>query len=365
MKNLKLIGFLMILASSLMFIQCTSDPIEGLAGANGANGANGADGTDGVNGADGTAECVACHNVANIDHAKASYLLSVHAQETLHATQNAAKTEDFILTTSDYTNRTGCVECHTSGGYIDKMNGVTLKTGAGVAEHDPAYPAGQQAVSCTTCHNKHSTFDFANDGFDFALRQALMPVALTAPNANYTIAMGSSNTCVNCHQPRGLAPTTATVKLSSRFGPHHGPQSTMLEGIQGALYVGSTVYPAPQSAGHRTGASCTSCHMGETTDGTDGAHSWHVTENTCLECHTSGAPTEVSGYAADMATLEGLLVAKGAFSSTADAFTSNTVDLKVAQAAWNFAMLREDRSNGIHNPNYAKALLKNSIQAAQ
>ena len=47
MKNLKLIGFLMILASSLMFIQCTSDPIPGIAGADGINGENGADGTDG------------------------------------------------------------------------------------------------------------------------------------------------------------------------------------------------------------------------------------------------------------------------------------------------------------------------------
>ncbi len=364
MKNLKLIGFLMILASSLMFIQCTSSLDEGPQGLAGANGQNGVDGTDGVDGVDGTAECIACHNVQNKEHAQASYLLSVHAQETLHATQNAAKTEDFILTTSDYTNRTGCVECHTSGGYIDKMNGVTLKTGAGVAEHDPAYPAGKQAITCTTCHDKHSTFDFANDGFDFALRQALRPVALTAPNANYTIDMGSSNTCVNCHQPRGIPPTTATVKLSSRFGPHHGPQSTLLEGIQGALYVGSTAYPVPGSATHRSGASCTACHMGETTDGTDGAHSWHPTENACLACHAT-EPTEVTGYAADMATLQSLLVAKGAFDATADAFTSNTVDLKVAQAAWNFALLREDRSHGIHNPNYAKALLKNSIEAAQ
>ena len=62
MKNLKLIGFLMILASSLMFIQCTSDPIEGPQGIAGVDGIDGTDGLNGVDGVDGTASCVACHN---------------------------------------------------------------------------------------------------------------------------------------------------------------------------------------------------------------------------------------------------------------------------------------------------------------
>ena len=357
MKNLKLIGFLMILASSLMFIQCTSSLDEGPQGIAGQDGTDGIDGSDGVDGVNGTAECIACHNVQNKEHAQASYLLSVHAQETLHFDSGSGLT----LPTSSYANRSNCIQCHTSQGYIDNIDGKTLSTTGTIT--NPTYP-GKQTITCTTCHDKHSTFDFANDGFDFALRQALRPVALIATGADYTIDMGSSNTCVNCHQPRGIPPTTATVKLSSRFGPHHGPQSTMLEGIQGALYVGSTAYPVPGSATHRSGASCTACHMGETTNGTDGAHSWHPTENACLACHAT-EPTEVTGYAADMATLETLLIAKGAFDATTDAFTSNTVDLKVAQAAWNFALLREDRSNGIHNPNYAKALLKNSIEAAQ
>lgn len=364
MKNLKLTALLMILATSLLFIQCTSDVITGPEGIAGIDGVDGVDGVGGVDGVDGTAECIVCHNTETKEHAEATYLLSVHAKQTMHETTDI-NGGAMNLTTSDYTNRTGCVECHTSGGYIDKMNGMPLATGDGVAAFDPAYPAGKQAITCTTCHDKHSTFDFANDGYDFALRQGLMAVNLTAPNANYTIDMGSSNTCVNCHQPRGIVPTTATVKLSSRFGPHHGPQSTLLEGIQGAEIAGAVAYPVVGSAAHRTGASCTTCHMGEPSSATahDGLHSWHPTASTCLTCHTGGAPAGVAGYDADMATLQGLLVTKGAFSTTTDAFTSNTVDLIVAQAAWNFAVLREDRSKGIHNPNYTKALLKNSIDA--
>lgn len=321
----------------------------------------GADGTNGTNGLDGTAQCVVCHSNSHMDLAKMSYSLSVHAVETMHATTNAAGTETFNLTTSDYTNRTGCVECHTSQGYIDKANGTVLATGLGVAERNPAYP-GKQTITCTTCHDKHSSFDFKNDGNDYALRQGIKPFFLDKDPA-YSIDMGTSNTCVKCHQPRGLPPVSGNIKLSSRFGPHHGPQSTLLEGIQGALIVGATPYPAPKSSAHRKNASCVTCHMGATSDGKNGAHSWHPTPNACIKCHTGGAPTSVAGFEGDMATLKGLLVAKGAFSLTTNAFTSNTVDIKIAQAAWNYALLMEDRSNGVHNPVYAKALLKNSIDA--
>jgi len=327
-------------------------PVPGPAGENGTNG------TNGIN---GTTECSTCHSNSYRDPIKASYALSVHAIETLHETKDASGAT-INLKTSEYTNRTGCVQCHTSQGYIDKLNGDVLNTGTGTALGFPAYPKDKQAISCSTCHNKHSSFDFKNDGNDFALRQGFTPVALDQ-DPSYKIDMGTSNTCVNCHQPRGLPPTSGDVKLSSRFGPHHGPQSTLLEGIQGALIVGSTPYPAPKSAKHRTGSSCVNCHMGKTTDGKNGAHTWHPTPNACLTCHTGGAPAAVTGFDADMATLQGLLVAKGAYSLTTNAFTSNTVPIKVAQAAWNYALLKEDLSKGVHNPTYAKALLKNSIEA--
>ena len=60
MKNLKLLGYLMVFASALLCVQCTSDPIPGPAGADGTDGINGIDGVDGV---DGSAEsCIACHS---------------------------------------------------------------------------------------------------------------------------------------------------------------------------------------------------------------------------------------------------------------------------------------------------------------
>jgi len=105
--------------------------------------------------------------------------------------------------------------------------------------------------------------------------------------------------------------------------------------------------------------------MGETTDGNDGAHSWHKTENICLGFNSGGAPEGVEGYDANMAILAGLLESKGMFNAENDNFNLVTVPLKEAQASWNFALLREDRSKAVHDPDYAKALIANSIEALQ
>ncbi len=50
MKNLKFLSFLMLLASSLLFIQCTSDLETGPPGKDGQNGIDGLDGQDGLDG---------------------------------------------------------------------------------------------------------------------------------------------------------------------------------------------------------------------------------------------------------------------------------------------------------------------------
>ena len=40
-----------------------------------------------------------------------------------------------------------------------------------------------------------------------------------------------------------------------------------------------------------------------------------------------------------------------------------TYTITQAQAAWNYLTVVEDQSNGVHNPAYTKALIKNSIEA--
>jgi hypothetical protein len=54
MKNLKLFGSLMVFASALLCVQCTSDPITGPPGTDGIDGIDGQDGQDGVSTGAGT-----------------------------------------------------------------------------------------------------------------------------------------------------------------------------------------------------------------------------------------------------------------------------------------------------------------------
>jgi hypothetical protein len=375
----------MIVASSLMFFQCTSEytPITG---------ADGLDGIDGIDGVDGTASCVACHSASHRDPINDAYALSAHGNPSILWNGQSLP---------EYTNRTYCTQCHSNEGYVEYQ-----ETGAIQAAY--AIPT---ALSCTGCHSDHETFDFENDGQDYALRN-IEPLQLMVDDTYHIDYGNTSNACISCHQPRRFGPTddgfgTFTV-TSSHWGPHYGAQSTVLEGIGGALIAGSMGYPGIASAAHRTGASCVSCHMGETTDTSDGSHTMVPTENACTTCHSNGVPTEVSGLAADLITLAGLLenvvgweyqyevdingdlvedingdpiivldingdpvtlevigILVGGSPNTGSFGEGATFTIIEAQAAWNYRYLYQDHSQGIHNPDYAKALIVNSIEALQ
>ena len=338
----------MILVSSLLFIQCTSDPIAGPQGIAGIDGVDGVDGINGQDGSDAEASCIACHSNSNRDPIHTSYAMSGHAAGGAVGYAGG---------------RSGCAQCHSNEGYIDYM-----ETGA----TNPDGYTGQGVIGCTTCHSKHSTFDFENDGHDYALRD-FEPVELiigsTLDNPSGIIDYeGTSNNCAFCHQPRRTPPTDDGSGIfnitSSHYGPHYGAQTTMLEGIQGANIPGSVEYPAPGTATHRTSASCVSCHMGEP-NADDGAHTFNPSINSCTSCHTSlteldyhGVQTEVDEL---MAELKTLLTANGVFDAEGNLITGEH-PVGLANAFWNWKFIYQDHSHGVHNPKYTLALLKNSIE---
>ncbi|MDM9632096.1 hypothetical protein [Robiginitalea aurantiaca] len=371
MKVNKFFGLLMILASAFLFVNCTSDPQPGPPGQDGIDGIDGIDGTDG---ADGTASCVSCHANSTREPIFEAFALSAHGAGGTFARGN----------------RASCAQCHGSEGFIDYVTmGAIDTTGLTPEGIAPKYnPA--MAVNCNTCHSSHRTFDFENDGPDYALRNPDPSDLVLAPGI--TIDFGdASNNCITCHQPRNSyeIPTTNTsgvyVVTSTRFGPHHSPQSTMLEGILGAEISGSTGYPARASATHRTGSSCVQCHMGDATAADEGGHSWNPTEAACVQCHPNGAPEGIENFEADMSTLLALLtqVEGEGYDEDEDGniipngepvigilqengrSRQGIFPTAAAQAAWNYKTLEEDQSKGTHNPNYSKALLKNSLEALQ
>ena len=376
MRRHKFFGILMLMVSGLLFVQCTSDPIAGPPGQDGRDGIDGIDGQDGVS---GTASCVSCHNNTLRGEIAASFDLSAHGSGSVGFAEGRGGSPGNV-----------CAQCHGSEGFIDW---VTIGAADTLGYENPT------TINCSTCHSNHRTFDFENDGPDYALRNPDPSSLSLAPST--TIDFGdASNNCIACHQPRPSYPIPALnadgtyVVTSTRFAPHYGPQSTMLEGVLGAELPGAEAYPARASAAHRTDASCVSCHMGESNVASVGGHSWNPVEENCIECHGS-VPGEASGYTADMATLLALLRnvegvayevdsegdpvfdANGDYIPTTtpvigiiqanDPYRTNTGIFSdvAAMAAWNYTTVYHDQSRGIHNPEYTKALIKNSIEALQ
>jgi len=332
MKKIKFLSYLMI-ATSLLFVQCTTDPIPG------ASGEDGVDGVDGQDGASGTTECAACHNISTSEAVHASYLFSGHAAGNAVGYSNYGAS---------------CASCHSNEGYIDYM---TMGT---VNDHDSF-----TAISCTTCHSEHKTFDFENDGYDFALR-SLRPTTLMTDDT-YTINYeGTSNSCAYCHQARRSPPESVDgmAVVGGHYGPHHGPQSNFLEGLTGAELQGSLDYPVVASGVHRQGSSCTECHMGLSDGEIDGNHTWITSSTSCTTCHPAGAPDGVVGLKEDMVVLLALCVDAGVAEVVDGAVheVTGTYPTEVAWAFWNYLLVAEDSSNGTHNPDYAKALVGNSIE---
>ena len=102
-----------------------------------------------------------------------------------------------------------------------------------------------------------------------------------------------------------------------------------------------------------------------------GGHSLIPSLKACNTCHNAsdknfdhnGVQTEI---AADLVKLSDLLVAKGLIVKNTDGTfspVSATVPMVQAQATFNYFGLMDDRSEGVHNPPYIRALLLNSIEA--
>jgi formate-dependent nitrite reductase cytochrome c552 subunit len=382
MKNLKFIHYLMIVASSLMFMQCTSDyqSIDGVDGVDGIDGVDGADGTDGLD--TSAAACIECHSDT---HREGIYLAYFDAKHSSGSSWARGTSES-------------CAACHNNEGFIDYIETGAVATGG----YNISNP-----ITCTGCHNDHRSFDFENDGNDMAVRTLdAVDFRVFAEDDNlddYVLDYGNaSNLCANCHQPRRGTPTSTDypgkyMNTSTHWGPHHGPQTALLEGLLGAYTTFTLVeaIPAVQQAAHRTDTgACIDCHMGGTSDGSYG-HSWNPAGTNCASCHS--APFEdliVDGLAEDLETLGALLenvvgqaVARvdGEYEPVfeADGVTpvetigivhfddgewhpaTGLFDLKIAEAAWNFLFIIEDKSGGIHNPNYANSIIKNSIAAIE
>ncbi|MHA7109763.1 hypothetical protein ACRTDU_06530 [Sunxiuqinia elliptica] len=334
---------LLFVASLVLFIipACVKEGPPGL------DGADGADGADGSDGADGHVTCLVCHGGDNIEAIQGQFAMSVH-KSGVNAVAYAGA-------------RASCAACHSHEGFVQ------------YAEFGEVFGniTSPNAWECGTCHGLHDSFD----SDDYALRLT-DPVAPIFNDAITMDLQGNSNLCANCHQSRRAEPNETnpgeeTFYISStHYGPHHGAQANVVAGVGFAEIDGSSPYPEAGSNFHLNQASCVGCHMAEFSSG-QGGHSWIPNVDACNDCHDAnledynygGVQTEMHE---SLAELRDLLLDRGVIAGNEeDGFhpVVGTYPMIEARAFFNWVGLEEDRSLGVHNPKYVRALLNNSIEA--
>jgi hypothetical protein len=315
-------------------------------------------------------ECMKCHN----DETGALLQAEGEWSHSIHASGNSV----------DYTNRDGasndCTKCHNQQGFIKWLDSGLVE---GPYEN-------VSAIGCFTCHDPHTRGDMS-------LRIAS---AYTLTNG-VVFDHGKANLCANCHHNRTdvRVEVVDNKTLSTRFGPHHGPQADLLQGTGGYQYAGYTYTTSGHAGGVDDG--CIGCHMGnpQVHDGNKiGGHSWNMVDEEsgynlaplCTPCHAKAKTSfdfiadtvkatydfdkdgVVEGYQTEfvglMDSLGKVLYGKGVMTRTITGsdttYTPKAVavaDKGITGAVWNYQMLEEDRSEGIHNFKYAKDLIWSSI----
>jgi hypothetical protein len=251
---------------------------------------------------------------------------------------------------------TSCAGCHGTEGAKQRIN-------AGLPPHDPSVE-GVENVSpydCRTCHNIHTTYTLD----DFSLTGGEQ--AVTLENSDGTFDGGQGNLCANCHQIRNEPPTAdgGNVEITSgRFGTHYGVEAQMLLGVGGLGVTG-------ESSAHYeiVDDTCVGCHMGEERN-----HTYLPAVGRCQECHDEAENFDVAGVQTEVAAmleeLHGIFVAEGMLDPDSDQWIATgdaplTVSEAVAQAMWNYKLVTYDGSMGVHNADYAKALLEQALAAMQ
>lgn len=323
--------------SRLLFV-CLLIPLLAMLGCTGDTGPIGPQGPAGDQGPAGNSTCSDCHNDTNLISGKLNQW-----KDTLHGSGEA-----YLRGTS-----ASCAGCHSGHAFMQRIE-AGLQPDE-VTEGDPE-PTRQD---CRACHMIHDTYTSA----DWAVRgtNAVPLFAITGA----TFDGGLGNLCVNCHQPRRDFPEPVNgdiTGISSHWGPHHGPQSAMILGRAGA-----GVSDMPNVFHMNVPDTCVHCHMG---DGRE-----HYFEPAVSSCNVSGCHSNLTNFdyhrvqtvVDSMTTVLGDLLLQNNLidQNNEDGHpTVTSAPLNQAVALWNWIYVaHEDKSHGVHNSNYAKALLQAGIDS--
>ncbi len=244
-------------------------------------------------------------------------------------------------------NNPACTGCHSGSGFS-----AAIAAGVNNTDAQKSALSNPSRIDCRACHQIHTTYTKA----DWKL-ETVAPVKLIASGATYDGGMG--NICANCHQQRTAFPAAVDGKVkvdSTHWGGHHGPETALLLGVGGANVTGT---PGPH---YKVTDTCVTCHLGGA--GTDANHSFVPVVGTCVQCHSTATSLDVNGEQTAMTKqleeVKTALTTKGLLDKTGTIVPGDYAT-GYASALWNYLLVDEDKSLGVHNPVYAKALLDDAL----
>jgi hypothetical protein len=275
--------------------------------------------------------------------------------------------------TSQNNSLANCIRCHDAKGYINFTKGLTTNTtGMTVASH--------LSITCATCHDPHGNSNFAS------LRQSPAESDTLANGMQITLG-GTGKLCMDCHKNRTDNNKTVLTSVSNPYwGPHHSVQTDILYG-QNAAQFSSTPYLTNSHIYAVTDA-CVTCHMVATPDTGNvnrdkvGGHSWnlHNPENgfdytaACVTCHGpknsfndfkalndfdgNGAVESIPDEVKGLLTSISILLPPTGQDSVSWTMIRDLNDLTVKKAYWNYRLISNDGSNGMHNSKFTLDVLQ-------
>ncbi len=316
--------------------------------------------------------CAQCHNEPPRHNEVVQWEKSLHSEAVFEVTTGS---------NANTNNLNDCVRCHDGQGYVNFTKGLTTDARTWTEE------ANASRIPCATCHDPHGSSN------SFQLRSRPEGSDTLATGYRYTElhTLGSGATCLDCHKSRRNSATYVNTTVDQRWGPHLSTQGDVFLGMNAAEfdrpYLTSPHKFAVQDA-------CNGCHMTEAISDTNNTnwnevsgHTWKLfNENTgyyhtekCIDCHgeksswddftargdfdndgtTESIPIEIDGL---LQLLRINLPPKG-LDSISWQMIRDSNDINIKKAYFNYQLILNDGSKGMHNTAFEVDVLVQSIRA--
>ena len=339
------------------------------------------------------ATCADCHNSSATNQA---------IRQQWAATAHGATT-DAPFSGSDFKTRATCVRCHTTTGFI------AYSTAKIIAPWGLASDKTKEVITCVACHSNVEAGT----------------VRTVTPNKPYTnktsftnVDVATSNICMDCHGGRDTGSAAISLNIgkltlnaagngtvdyfnnaASSYSTHYLPAGGILQGEVGFNYPGRSYAAYTDNAHSKVGTAntnntgsngpCVACHMSSDMSAA-GKHKLSpvtadatsrtiiaITTNVCSNCHAATLPASTLdskrlAFVNAVEVLRVVLADKGfLWTPATDNFNSGAKlnwgtgqnGANVMGAAHNYKLFVKEAGAYAHNPEYAKQLIADSIEA--